>query len=348
MTTHRLQLLCMVAVPFAACATDDRGARERSQTSGGTGRASARVALFAADGAHSDSIATLGPVEGLTQPMRDDAIYLAEGLPVVRGKREIGAALLAGKPDPSSRFSRSLGGGDASADGRFGFTFGWVEARPGAVDGKPAYATYVAAWTREDESNPFRVAAYYTRASPGAHPPARARFPLLTLGPGASGVPRPGEVEQQRRTLLGTDSEFSAYSVAHGYTVAFAEYAAEFTMPFGRNFAFLVGRQEVLDFYKGSTPTEVLEWTPLFADSSESGDLGYTVGTSITTTAKPDGAVERAYNKYLSLWARRADGAWRFVADGGAAAPAPLLDRTSRKASPESKASRPRGLEQFE
>ena len=176
----------------------------------------------------------------------------------------------------------------------------------------------------------------------------RARFPLLTLGPGASGVPRPGEVEQQRRTLLGTDSEFSAYSAAHGYTVAFAEYAAEFTMPFGRDFAFLVGRQEVLDFYKGWTPTEVLEWTPLFADSSESGDLGYTVGTSITTTAKPDGAVERAYNKYLSLWARRADGAWRFVADGGAAAPAPLLDRTSRKASPESKASRPRGLEQFE
>ena len=56
-----------------------------------------------------------------------------------RGKREIGAALLAGKPDPSSRFSRSLGGGDASADGRFGFTFGWVEARPGAVDRKPAH-----------------------------------------------------------------------------------------------------------------------------------------------------------------------------------------------------------------
>src|SRR5207253_10228647 len=34
MTTRRLQLLCMVAVPFAACATDDRGARERSRTSG--------------------------------------------------------------------------------------------------------------------------------------------------------------------------------------------------------------------------------------------------------------------------------------------------------------------------
>lgn len=324
MTTRCLQLLYAVVVALGGCASDDRGARGHSRTSGGTERASARDALFAADGAHSDSIATLGPVEGLTRPLRDDAIYLAEGLPVVRGKREIVAALQAGKPNPSSRFSRTLGGGDASADGRFGFTFGWVEARPPTLDGKnPAYATYVAAWTREDGSSPFRVAAYYTRASPSAHPKARDGFPLLAGGRGASGVPRPGDVEQQKRSLLGTDADFAAYSVAHGYTLAFAEYAAEFTMPFGRNFAFLVGRQEVLDFYKGWTPTEVLQWTPLFADSSESGDLGYTVGTSITTTTKPDGAVERAYNKYLSLWARRADGSWRFVADGGAAAPAP-------------------------
>ncbi|HWE23522.1 MAG TPA: hypothetical protein VG496_06230 [Myxococcales bacterium] len=242
---------------------------------------------------------------------------------VVRGKDGIGSALQ--KNDaarPAAMVSRTLAGGDVSADGRFGFTFGWSQAAPREA-GNPIHRTYVAAWKRDGASSPFRVAAYYTRASPGPHPPTRDGFPLLVGGPGASGVPHPGDVEEQKRSLLRTDAEFAAYSVAHGYTLAFAEYAAPFAMPFGRNFAFLIGRQEVLDFYKGWTPGEVLEWTPLLADASASGDLGYTVGTSVTTTTKPDGTVDRAYNKYLSLWTRRADGAWRFVADGGATAPAP-------------------------
>jgi ketosteroid isomerase-like protein len=315
-----------IALALGACATRDREVTLKgSPASHDAGGSSARDALFAADADLADSIARLGPIDGPLAPMRDDAIYLAEGIAVVRGKDGISSELRKSNATrPAPMISRTLAGGDASADGRFGFTFGWSQAssREGG-DATPSYATYVTAWTRDGASRPFRVAAYYTRASSGPHPPARDGFPLLVGGSGASGVPHPAPVEEQKQSLLRIDAEFAAYSIAHGYTLAFATYAAEVTMPFGRNFAFLVGRQEVLEFYKGWTPAEVLEWTPLFAEASESGDLGYTVGTSVMTTTKPDGSVQRVYNKYLSIWARRADGSWKYVADGGASAPAP-------------------------
>ena len=67
----------------------------------------------------------------------------------------------------------------------------------------------------------------------------------------------------------------------------------------------------------------MLNWTPLFAGCSESGDLGYTVGTSVDTVTNDNGTVDRFYSKYLTLWARQSDGAWRFIADGGASSPPP-------------------------
>ena len=90
----------------------------------------------------------------------------------------------------------------------------------------------------------------------------------------------------------------------------------------GRDFSFLLGKQEVIDFYR-SKPGQILSWTPLFAGSTESGDLGFTVGTAVDTVRSPDGKVERSPMKYLTLWARQADGSWRFVADGGSATPGP-------------------------
>jgi ketosteroid isomerase-like protein len=283
-----------------------------------------RAALFAADASHSALIERLGPVEGLLRAMRGNALYLAAGIDIVQGRQDIRAALAAADPNPAqTTLRRTLAGGDVSADGRFGFTFGWIERT--VVSGGSSlttYGTYVSTWAREDD-DPFRVTAYYTRVSLTPHIPTRDGFPLLLGGTGARGVPHPGSVEQQKRSLLRTDTEFAAYSVANGFSPAFPAYAADLVMPFGRNFFFLLGKQEITDFYAGGTPDEVLDWTPLFAGSSESGDLGYTVGKAIDSITNPDGSVDRFYSKYLTLWARQADGAWRFVADGGASSPSP-------------------------
>src|SRR5437870_5855743 len=44
---------------------------------------------------------------------------------------------------------------------------------------------------------------------------------------------------------------------------------------------------------------------------------------AVEAITNPDGSVDRLYSKYLTLWARQADGAWRFIADGGASSPSP-------------------------
>jgi ketosteroid isomerase-like protein len=66
-----------------------------------------------------------------------------------------------------------------------------------------------------------------------------------------------------------------------------------------------------------------LLWTPVGADISQSGDLGYTYGNyefhAIDKAGKP--VVE--YGKYTSIWKLQKDGSWKVVLDMGNASPVP-------------------------
>jgi len=318
---HRILFALTCFTTAAACGgamTDSGTSQESALAQAPTGR----DALFAADALHTAQIQQLGPVDGVVASFRGNAVLVAANIDLVRGKHEIRVALAAANPDAAqATLKRTLAGGDVSSDGLFGFTFGWLERTSTAA--ATTYGTYVSTWEREDASEPFRVAAYYTRVAPAPHIPVRDGFPLLLGGDGAGGVPHPDGLERQRRSLLQTDTDFAALSVATNTSNAFPAYAADLVMPFGRNFFFLLGHQEVVNFYAGATPEEVLSWSPIFAGSSPSGDLGYTVGTAVDTITHPDGSVDRFYSKYLTLWARQPDGTWRFIADGGAPSPAP-------------------------
>jgi len=67
--------------------------------------------------------------------------------------------------------------------------------------------------------------------------------------------------------------------------------------------------------------TYSISWAPEFADVSESGDLGYTIGdyTTRRVNASGDEVVERGY--YLTVWRRQADGRWKVEADIGTGSP---------------------------
>jgi ketosteroid isomerase-like protein len=315
-------LLILTCITAAAACGGDATVHQDAAESALTGTATGRDALFAADALHTAQIQQLGPVDGVVRSMRGNALLVAANIDIVRGKNDIRAALAAANPDAAqASLKRTVAGGDVASDGLFGFTFGWLERTSTAS--ATSYGTYVSTWEREEASEPFRVTAYYTRVPPAPHLPVRDGFPLLLGGAGAGGVPHPAGLELQRRSLIQTDTDFAALSVATNTSNAFPAYAAPLVMPFGRNFFFLLGHQEVVNFYAGARPEEVLNWTPLFAGSSPSGDLGYTVGTAVDSVTNPDGSVDRFYSKYLTLWARQADGTWRFIADGGAPSPAP-------------------------
>jgi ketosteroid isomerase-like protein len=66
-----------------------------------------------------------------------------------------------------------------------------------------------------------------------------------------------------------------------------------------------------------------LTWTPVKADMSVSGDLGYTYGNYVYTAKDKDGKVVVNYGKYTSIWKKQKDGQWKVIVDVGNSSPDP-------------------------
>jgi ketosteroid isomerase-like protein len=66
-----------------------------------------------------------------------------------------------------------------------------------------------------------------------------------------------------------------------------------------------------------------LTWTPVGADISASGDLGYTYGTFEFRSKDKDGKPTVDHGKYTSIWKKQKDGSWKVVLDMGNASPEP-------------------------
>ena len=66
-----------------------------------------------------------------------------------------------------------------------------------------------------------------------------------------------------------------------------------------------------------------LLWTPVGADISASGDLGYTYGNYEFHAKDKDGKVSVEHGKYTSIWKMQKDGSWKVVLDMGNASPEP-------------------------
>jgi ketosteroid isomerase-like protein len=65
-----------------------------------------------------------------------------------------------------------------------------------------------------------------------------------------------------------------------------------------------------------------LTWTPVGADISASGDLGYTYGTYEFRSRDKDGKPVVDHGKYTSIWKKQKDGSWKVVLDMGNGSPA--------------------------
>jgi ketosteroid isomerase-like protein len=66
-----------------------------------------------------------------------------------------------------------------------------------------------------------------------------------------------------------------------------------------------------------------LIWTPVGADISSSGDLGYTYGNYEFHSKNKEGKATVEYGKYASIWKRQKDGSWKVVLDMGNSSPEP-------------------------
>jgi ketosteroid isomerase-like protein len=136
-------------------------------------------------------------------------------------------------------------------------------------------------------------------------------------------APSPEPTDDNASTLRQLEAEFmkaSAERGSQGYLSYYADDAVE--VPNGApiiqgkiNIAKTMGFLDEKDNH--------LTWTPVGADISRSGDLGYTYGTYEFRSKDKEGKPFVDHGKYTSIWKKQIDGSWKVVLDMGNVNPAP-------------------------
>ena len=130
--------------------------------------------------------------------------------------------------------------------------------------------------------------------------------------------------KQKARTgsdvLLQLEADFAANVAKHGHD-AFLTYFAEDGVEVvdGGGFKTKDDMRKEKPWPEGTT----LTWTPVKADMSASGNLGYTYGNYIYTAKNKEGRLVANYGKYTSIWKKQKDGQWKVVVDMGNSSPDP-------------------------
>jgi hypothetical protein len=276
-------------------------------------RGPARDSLFQLDQSRSDTVAARGPVAGMLALLDPDVAFLRAGVPVTYGREAARALLVAGlsaRPNSGAFSWQPLGGG-VSYDLRSAYTFG-VAARGAATGAR--LERYIAFWQRT-LGQPWRVVAYAeVNGPPGMEVPLSA----TQLSPPVR--QRSREAVEAAARIRSVDSLFSDLADRMGTAYAFSNTVARYGAVFGGT-RLIVGPDAVKEFYASQNGGTALTWRPVYGVVASSGDLGFTIGESTATGRGPSGAAVQRFGKYITVWQRQPDGAWKFVIDGGSPTP---------------------------
>lgn len=92
---------------------------------------------------------------------------------------------------------------------------------------------------------------------------------------------------------------------------------ADDTVTLGPNAPTVVGKETTRTGWESmlALPGFSLSWKATKAVAARSGDLGYSYGTYELSMTGPDGNPVNDNGKYLTIWAKQADGTWQVAAD---------------------------------
>lgn len=123
------------------------------------------------------------------------------------------------------------------------------------------------------------------------------------------------------KALVESERAFAKTSVKIGARPSFMMYFADDAVVFRPHP--VKYKEAMKDIPSPKNPTEAtLEWEPLRADVSRSGDLGYTTGPSVWTDHSP-ARRPTYYGFYFSFWKKQPSGEWKVVFDVGTELPGP-------------------------
>ncbi len=134
-----------------------------------------------------------------------------------------------------------------------------------------------------------------------------------------------------KEDLMNTDRAFSAMSIAKGSNAAFLFYMADDGRIFGiATEPPIYGKDAAAKRFaepgsgNGDPATNVLSWSPEYADVSADGTVGWTDGSwAFVGAPNAKGERPKASGHYLTVWKKDAQGQWKIESDMGTMNPAP-------------------------
>jgi ketosteroid isomerase-like protein len=126
------------------------------------------------------------------------------------------------------------------------------------------------------------------------------------------------DLQKEIEALKQVDIEFSALSASHGMKEAFLTYIADdgiLLRPYSLPITGYEAVKKFLDENGGGDFT--LTWTPIYADVSIAGDMGYTYGVYDLSLKDSDGKDQLHRGTYVSIWKKDKFGKWKFTLDTG-------------------------------
>ncbi|MEP7001950.1 MAG: DUF4440 domain-containing protein, partial [bacterium] len=274
--------------------------------------------LLRADLGRADSVTRLGFADGLSSSFANDVIYLRGGLPIVRSKAAV-LAIVAAEPLAAGVTVRwQPVRAETSRDRESGFSYGYaIYGLPQAGALSVRVDRYIAFWRKAPTG--WQVAAY---AETYGSPPAPLTLPVSA----AAGILADVAMSRTRLpidAIRSADSDFSRDATRFGTGEAFGRYAAEDAQIFSPLGEFVTGPAAITASFSPPIGKSSFTWHPVEGEMAKSGDLGFTVGNAVSTAEREDGSLVSQHSKYLTVWKRQRDGAWRYVVDGGSARPSP-------------------------
>lgn len=312
MRPAELGLRLAVLALLAACTpTADAGSPDGAEAAAPT-PAEVAEALLAADRAFAEAAAGTDLVSALTAMFADGVVMPTPAFTFAEGVEEATRALEA---DALNRASRAIWApirAGVSADGRHGFTFGYMTVhRP---DSSTVAVKYLAYWIGGPDG--WRVAAYKRglRADePVDTTPMAPSLPNALVAP----VSDEAVIAAHRESLIGAERAFSDEAQEIGLGAAFARHGSADAVNMGGGTAAWVVGAEAIGASLGARGPETSSPVTWAADHgarvASSGDLGVTFGWIRSNEPAPGAPVDGF--PFFTIWRRAADGVWRYIAE---------------------------------
>lgn len=142
--------------------------------------------------------------------------------------------------------------------------------------------------------------------------------------PGANAAPNPftdTTVKPGKLVLFDLEAKF-AKDVAERGGKAFADWFADDGVALNNGQSPVIGKVAIVKSATWSPKEYQLTWTPTEAVMGPSGDMGYTWGHYEGHSKDANGNAVTTSGRYMTIWRRQADGAWKVVLDAGSNEPA--------------------------